>query len=58
MELKTTIIQASIRGDKHETIPNQDYINVFENDEFLITTVSDGYKNFNFRLNFNSSIIR
>lgn len=42
MELKTTIIQASIRGDKHETIPNQDYINVFENDEFLITTVSDG----------------
>jgi serine/threonine protein phosphatase PrpC len=42
MELKTTIIQASIRGDKHETIPNQDYINVFENDEFLISTVSDG----------------
>ena len=42
MELKTTIIQASIRGDKHESIPNQDYIDVFENDEFLITTVSDG----------------
>lgn len=42
MELKTTIIQASIRGDKPDGIPNQDYINVFENDEFLITTVSDG----------------
>lgn len=42
MELKTTIIQASIRGDKHEDIPNQDYMDVFENEEFLITTVSDG----------------
>ncbi|PJE46492.1 MAG: hypothetical protein CUR34_07595 [Sediminibacterium sp.] len=42
MELKTTIIQASIHGDKQEGIPNQDYIGVFENEEFLITTVSDG----------------
>jgi serine/threonine protein phosphatase PrpC len=42
MELKTTIIQASIRGEKMENIPNQDYIDFFENDEFLITTVSDG----------------
>ena len=42
MEMKTTIIQASIRGDKQEGIPNQDYIGVFENEEFLITTVSDG----------------
>lgn len=42
MEFKTTIIQANIRGDKPETIPNQDYINVFENDDFLIATVSDG----------------
>jgi serine/threonine protein phosphatase PrpC len=42
MEFKTTIIQASIHGDKHDGIPNQDYIAVFENDEFLITTVSDG----------------
>lgn len=42
MELKTTIIKASIRGNKIENIPNQDYIDVFENDEFLITTVSDG----------------
>jgi len=42
MELETTIIQASIRGDKDEGIPNQDYIDVFENDEYLITTVSDG----------------
>jgi serine/threonine protein phosphatase PrpC len=42
MELKTTIIQASIRGEKMENIPNQDYIDLFEDDEFLITTVSDG----------------
>jgi len=42
MNLKTILIQASIRGDKHEDIPNQDYVDVFENDEFLITTVSDG----------------
>lgn len=42
MELNTTVIQASIRGDKEETIPNQDYIEVFENKEFLIVSVSDG----------------
>jgi hypothetical protein len=39
--LKTTIIQASIRGYKLEGIPNQDYIDIFENDEFLIATISD-----------------
>lgn len=40
--MKTTIIQASIRGYKLEGIPNQDYIDIFENDEFLIATISDG----------------
>lgn len=42
MELKTTVIQASIQGEKEEGIPNQDYIEVFENEELLIATVSDG----------------
>lgn len=42
MELKTITIQASIRGDKEEGIPNQDYIQVFENDGYLIAAVSDG----------------
>jgi len=42
MEFKTTVIQASIQGDKEEGIPNQDYIEIFENDECLIAAVSDG----------------
>ena len=42
MEFITTIIQASIRGDKEEGIPNQDYIEIVENEEVLIATVSDG----------------
>ena len=42
MELKTTVIQASIRGNKEGGIPNQDYIEVFENDILLIAAVSDG----------------
>lgn len=40
--MKTTIIQASLRGNKEETIPNQDSVLVFENNEYLIATVSDG----------------
>lgn len=42
MELKTTIIQASVRGNKEKGIPNQDYIMVYENRDFLIAAVSDG----------------
>jgi len=42
MNFQTTVIRASIRGDKEEGIPNQDYIDVFENDDLLIVTVSDG----------------
>lgn len=42
MELRTTVIQASIKGEKKEGIPNQDYIQVIEFDDLLIATVSDG----------------
>ena len=42
MEIKTEILQVSIRGDKEKDIPNQDYIQIFENEEFLIIAVSDG----------------
>lgn len=40
--MNTRIIQASIRGNKAEHIPNQDYIEIFEDDKYLIVTVSDG----------------
>jgi hypothetical protein len=42
MKLKTIIIRTSIRGDKDETIPNQDYIEIIDNDDLLVATVSDG----------------
>ena len=42
MKFQTTVIQASIRGNKEEGIPNQDYIDLFENEYFLIVAVSDG----------------
>jgi serine/threonine protein phosphatase PrpC len=42
MELNTTVIQATIRGDKDESIPNQDYIEIFENKDLMVTVVSDG----------------
>lgn len=42
MMLTTTIIQASVRGNKEEEIPNQDFIQLMENDDILIATVSDG----------------
>ena len=42
MAIKTTLIQASIRGEKPDNIPNQDFIEVFENDDLLLATVSDG----------------
>lgn len=42
MTIKTTLIQASIRGEKPDNIPNQDFIEVFENDDLLLATVSDG----------------
>ncbi len=42
MKFQTTVIQASIRGNKKEDIPNQDYIDFFDNEELLIATVSDG----------------
>lgn len=42
MKFSTTVIQASIRGYKDEVVPNQDFIEVFENEDLLIATVSDG----------------
>ena len=35
-------IQATVSGDKPDNIPNQDYIQVFENDTIFIGSVSDG----------------
>ena len=40
--LTTTTIQASLRGNKDEAIPNQDFIQLMENDDILIVSVSDG----------------
>jgi len=42
MMFEATVIQASVRGNKEEGIPNQDFIDVFENDYLMIATVSDG----------------
>ncbi len=42
MEQIISYIQATVSGDKPDYIPNQDYIQVFENDTFFIGSVSDG----------------
>lgn len=42
MKIQTTVIQASVRGNKDKGVPNQDYIDLFENEDILIATISDG----------------
>ena len=42
MEQIISYIQATVSGDKPDNIPNQDYIQVFENDTIFIGSVSDG----------------
>ena len=42
MERIISHIQATIHGDKPDNIPNQDYIQTFENDTIYIVSVSDG----------------
>jgi len=42
MEQIISYIQATVSGEKPENIPNQDYIQVFENETFFIGSVSDG----------------
>jgi serine/threonine protein phosphatase PrpC len=42
MELKISYIEATVPGDKPDNFPNQDYIQVFENDILFIGSVSDG----------------
>ena len=42
MEQIISYIQASVPGDKPDNIPNQDYIEVFENETIFIGAVSDG----------------
>lgn len=42
MEQIISYIQATVSGDKPDKIPNQDYIQVFENDTIFIGSVSDG----------------
>lgn len=42
MEQMISHIQATVSGDKPDSLPNQDYIQVFENDTFFIGSVSDG----------------
>jgi serine/threonine protein phosphatase PrpC len=42
MEQIISYIQATVSGEKPDRIPNQDYIQVFENDTFFIGSVSDG----------------
>ena len=42
MEQIISYIQATVSGEKPDKTPNQDYIQVFENDTFFIATVSDG----------------
>lgn len=37
-----SIVKISIQGNKDEDVPNQDFIDVFENESFLIATISDG----------------
>lgn len=42
MEQIISYIQATVSGDKPDNIPNQDYIQVFENETIFIFSVSDG----------------
>lgn len=42
MEQIISYIQATVPGDKPDNFPNQDYIQVFENDTIFIGAVSDG----------------
>lgn len=42
MEQIISYIQATVSGEKPNNIPNQDYIQVFENDNIFIGSVSDG----------------
>ena len=42
MTLSINTIQASVRGNKPNQIPNQDHIAIFENDIHLIVSVADG----------------
>lgn len=42
MEQTISYIQATVPGEKPDNIPNQDYIQVFENDTIFIGSVSDG----------------
>ena len=42
MEQIISHIQATVAGDKPDNLPNQDYIQVFENDTSFIGSVSDG----------------
>lgn len=42
MEQIISYIQATVPGDKPDNLPNQDYIQIFENDKIYIGSVSDG----------------
>lgn len=42
MEQLISYIQVTVSGDKPDNIPNQDYIQVFENETVFIGSVSDG----------------
>lgn len=42
MEQIISYIQATVSGDKPDNIPNQDYIQVFENETIFVGSVSDG----------------
>jgi hypothetical protein len=42
MEQLISHIQATVSGDKPDNIPNQDFIQVFENERIFIGSVSDG----------------
>lgn len=42
MEQLISYIQATVSGNKPDNIPNQDYIQVFENDLIFVGCVSDG----------------
>lgn len=42
MEQIISYIQATVSGDKPDNIPNQDYLQVFENETIFVGSVSDG----------------
>jgi serine/threonine protein phosphatase PrpC len=42
MKLNIEVIQATIRGNKEKSIPNQDFIQIFENNDLIVVAVSDG----------------